>query len=337
MRTPVIAAALLVLLAPVSSAAAAAEPSTSGRIVWTNRAADGRESLVIAHADGTGQRALTHAGKGEYHLDAQFSPNGRWIAYEAGDENGFEVRLVRRNGTHDHRLPVGCKDPCIGIGTPTWISNKRLFFVKVKGPIVDDTAAEALEWSVDIDGSDPFRMSDQRDAGRYEDSRAQVSPDGAFVTWTRLRLSDGKSTIMRVDVDGDDPAPILPWGLGVEVYDLSHATSGPTKGLVLFEAYGRGDPDATFVDLGTVPWLCNGVKQCRKKIDWLTNNKASGRRNANPHWSPDGGDYVFTDRENIDTEDVQIWTTEYGTDEPGQSREISTSKRFDYRPDWGRD
>ena len=138
---------------------------------------------------------------------------------------------------------------------------------------------------------------------------------------------------MRVDVDGDDPAPILPWGLGVEVYDLSRATSGPTKGLVLFEAYGRGDPDATFVDLGTVPWLCNGVKQCRKKIDWLTDNKASGRRNANPHWSPDGRDYVFTDRENIDTEDVQIWTAEYGTDE---RREISTSQRFDYRPDWGR-
>ena len=322
MRTPVIAAALLALLAPASYAAA--EPSTSGRIVWTNRAADGRESLVIANADGTGQRALTHAGKGEYHVDAQFSPNGRWIAYEAGDQDGFEVRLVRRNGTQDHRLPVGCKDPCLGIGAPTWISNKRLFFVKVKGPIVDDNAAEALEWSVDIDGSDPFRMSDKRDAGKYEDSRAQVSPDGSFVTWTRLRLSDGKSTIMRVDVDGDDPAPILPWGLGVEVYDLSRATSGPTKGLVLFEAYG----------LGTVPWLCNGVEQCRKKIDWLTNNKASGRRNANPHWSPDGRDYVFTDRESIDTEDVQIWTTEYGTDE---RREISTSQRFDYRPDWGRD
>ena len=108
------------------------------------------------------------------------------------------------------------------------------------------------------------------------------------MTWTRVRVSDGKSTVMRVDVDGDDPAPILPWGLGVEVYDLSRATSGPTKGLVLFEAYGRGDPDATFVDLGTVPWLCNGAKECGRKIDWLTNNKASGRRNANPHWSPDG-------------------------------------------------
>jgi Tol biopolymer transport system component len=106
MRTPVIAAALLALLVPASYAAA--EPSADGRIVWTNRAADGRESLVIANADGTEQRALTHAGKGEYHVDAQFSPNGKWIAYEAGDEEGFEVRLIKPDGTQDHRLPVGC-------------------------------------------------------------------------------------------------------------------------------------------------------------------------------------------------------------------------------------
>ncbi len=331
MRSPQVAIAVLALLAP--PAYAAAQPSADGHIVWTNRAADGRESLLIANGDGTGQRALTHAGKGEIHTDAQFSPNGKWIAYTALGESSGEVRLVRPDGSRDHRLPVACQDPCIEVGTPTWMSNRRLFIVRVKGPVVDDTAAEALQWSVNIDGSGLVRMSEARDAGRFEDGRAQVSPDGSFVTWTRLRLSDGKSTIMRMDVDGDDPAPILPWGLGVEVYDLSHATSGPTRGLVLFEAYGRGDPDATFVDLGTVPWLCNGVKQCRRKIDWLTNNRASGRRNANPHWSPDGRNYVFTDRESIDTEDVQIWTARYGT---GERREISTSKRFDYRPDWGR-
>jgi hypothetical protein len=117
MRTPWSPSALLALLAPASPPADASRVDRRpGRIVWTNRAADGRESLVIANADGTGQRALTHAGKGEYHLDAQFSPNGRWIAYEAGDEDGFEVRLVRRNGSQDHRLPVGCKDPCLASG-----------------------------------------------------------------------------------------------------------------------------------------------------------------------------------------------------------------------------
>jgi hypothetical protein len=338
MRMPLTAATILALLAIPSYAASAPplaelEPSTSGSVVWTLRAADGRESLLIANADGTDQRALTHAGNGEYHVNAQFSPNGRWIAYEAGDENSFEVRLVRPDGTQDHRLAVGCKNKCLGVGSPTWLTNRRLAVARVYGPIANDTASEALLWSVKIDGSALRRMSPASAAGKYEDSYAHVSPDGSFVTWTRVRLSDGKSTIMRVDADGDDPAPVLPWGLGVEIYDLSTATSGPTKGLILFEAYGRGDPDATFVDLGTVPLLCNGIKHCRKKIVWLTDNEASGRRNANPHWSPDGRDYVFTDRANIDTEDVQVWTAKYGTDE---RREISTSPLFDYRPDWGR-
>jgi hypothetical protein len=204
--------------------------------------------------------------------------------------------------------------------------------VKVKGPIVDDTAAEALEWSVDIDGSDPFRMSDKRDAGKYEDSRAQVSPDGSFVTWTRLRLSDGKSTIMRVDVDGDDPAPILPWGLGVEVYDLSRATSGPDPGPGPLRGLRPRRPGRDVRRPGHRAVALQRREAVPQEDRLADDNKASGRRNANPHWSPDGRDYVFTDRESIDTEDVQIWTTEYGTDE---RREISTSQRFDYRPDWG--
>ncbi len=339
MRTPIVALASLLAVLGLPSYAAASppvaesEPSTSGLVVWSNRAADGRESLRIANADGSDQRALTHAGKGEVHTDAQFSPNGKWIAYTRSTRARARCGWCAPMAARTTGCPWAARTRASSVGTPTWISKKRVFFVKVKGPSSNDIAGEALLWSVNIDGSRPFRMSDKRDAGRYEDSRAQVTPDGSFVTWTRLRLSDGKSTIMRVDVGGDDPAPVLPWGLGVEVYDLSTATSGPTEDLLLFEAYGRGDPDATFVDLGTVPVGCNGVKQCRKKIVWLTDNEASGRRNANPHWSPDGLDYVFTDRANIDTEDVQIWTARYGTDE---RREISTSPRFDYRPDWGK-
>ena len=131
------------------------------------------------------QRALTHAGKGEVaHRRAVLAERQVDRLHGADDESSGEVRLVRPDGSKDHRLPVGCKDPCLEVGTPTWISNKRLFFVKVKGPVVDDTAAEALLWSVNIDGSRPFRMSDKRDAGKYEDSRAQVTPDGSFVTWT---------------------------------------------------------------------------------------------------------------------------------------------------------
>ena len=187
---------------------------------------------MIANADGTDQRALTHAGKGEVHIDAQFSPNGKWIAYEARRRGvGVEVRLVRPDGTQDHRLPVGVQGPLPRRRHADLDLQQAALLREGEGPDRRTTTRpRPCCGRSNIDGSGLLRMSDKRDAGKYEDSRAQVTPDGSFVTWTRLRLSDGKSTIMRVDVDGDDPAPILPWGLGVEVYDLSTRDQRPDRG-----------------------------------------------------------------------------------------------------------
>lgn len=71
---------------------------------------------------------------------------------------------------------------------------------------------------------------------------------------------------------------------------------------------------------------------CTKQITWLTDNADSGRRNANPEWSPDGSSIVFTDRPSIDDQNAEIWTMRYG----GTDRnKISTSTNFDYRPAWG--
>ena len=75
------------------------------------------------------------------------------------------------------------------------------------------------------------------------------------------------------------------------------------------------------------------VSDCVAKIRWLTDNGATGRRNANPQWSPDGSSLVFTDRSSIDDPNPDIWTMRYnGT----QRRKISTSANFNYRPTWGR-
>jgi len=332
MRNLAVAAALLALLAAPASAAVAEPPSTDGLIVWTTRAADGSESLRIANAAGTAERALTHAGKGERHIGAQFSPNGKWIAYEVDKGASSEVRLVRPDGSDDHRLPLGCKAPCLGVQGPTWASKKVLFVTRVIGPVVNGHPAESLLWAVRIDGSSKVRTSLAAAAGKYEDSYAHVSRGGFFVTWTRVRVSDGRSTIMRVDVDGDDEAALLPWTLGVEANDLSLAKSGPTRDLVIFESNGRGDPDATFVDIGTFPILCNRPKQCAKQIVWLTDNKASGKRAANPQWSPDGLDYVFNLRKSATSKESDIWTANFAT---GERRLLTSPTRFDYRPDWG--
>ncbi len=337
MRTPIAAVTLLVLLGLPSYAAAApprldAPPSTSGHVVWTNRAADGRERLLIARADGTGRTALTHPGKDQADIDSQFSPNGEWIAYERDDPESATVRLVRPDGRDDHLVPVPCDDPCVVVAGPTWLSNNLLAVVRVLGPFdSDDRAAEALLWTVRPDGSGLKRLSPASAAGKFEDAYVHASRDGDYRVFMRLRLSDDATALFRKDASGLHR--ITPWGLGIEINDVSTAAGGSTEDLVVFESYARGDGEDTFVDLGTVPATCPTPKACRQAMEWLTDNEASGRRNANPHWAPNGRDYVFTDRENFDTEDVQIWTARYGTDE---RREISTSNRFDYRPDWGR-
>jgi hypothetical protein len=336
MRKLVVVAVLFALLGVPSYAAspplAESAPSTQGLVVWTSRAADGRESLVIANADGTGQRALTHAAQGERHLGAQFSPTGRWIAYEVAKGPRSEVRLVRPDGSDDHKFALGCRAPCLSVKGPTWASKRVLFVTRVIGPVRNGHAAESLLWAVGMDGSFKVRTSLATAAGRYEDSYAHVSRGGFFVTWTRVRVSDGKSTIMRVDSAGDDEHPRLPWQYGIEANDVSMAKSGPTRDLVIFESTGRGDPDATFVDIGAFPLSCNFPKPCAKQTIWLTDNEASGRRAANPQWSPDGLDYVFNLRTGVNSRNAEIWTASFAT---GERRQLTTSKRFDYRPDWG--
>lgn len=88
-----------------------------------------------------------------------------------------------------------------------------------------------------------------------------------------------------------------------------------------------------FVDIATVPAVCPSLDVCTSQIHWLTDNAATGRRNANPHWSPDGSSLVFTDRPSIDEPNADMVMMRYGGTE---RRQIFTSPNFDYRPAWGR-
>ena len=217
---------------------------------------------------------------------------------------------------------------------PTWLSNHRLAFTKVSAPFdpVTGSAASAVLWSSDIDGSHARRLSPPGIDGTFEDNYLHVSADRSYVTFQRLRNADGHSALFRMSVWGGSERQLTPWAISADVNDLSTARRGPTKDVLVFDSYGRGDPDATFVDLATVPATCTSLADCTSKIRWLTDNQATGQRNANPQWSPDGTSLVFTDRPSINDENANMWTMRYlGTDR----RKISTAPTFDYRPTWG--
>lgn len=310
-------------------------PSKQGVIVWSSRTDDGTDHLLIAHADGSHQHELTPAIQGTGDIDAQVSPSGDWVAYEHDAGEAASIHLVRPSGADDHAVDVGCVDPCVAALSPTWLSNNRLAFTLVSGPFdpVTSNAASAVLWTARPDGSDLQRFSPTGIDGLYEEYFARSSRDSSYLTFLRVRNADGTRAMFRTAPNGSATRQLTPWHIGADIDDLSTANNGPTKDLIVFESSGRGDPNATFYDIATVPATCNPLSDCVAKIRWLTDNGATGRRNANPQWSPDGSSLVFTDRSSIDDPNPDIWTMRYnGT----QRRKISTSANFDYRPTWGR-
>lgn len=289
---------------------------------------------MIARADGSHRRSLTPVTPDEGDIDAQVSPDGRWVMFEHDTPQTSTVRLVRPDGTDAHDIPLPCTGPCIGIsGGPSWLSNQRIAYVVVNGPIdVNGNAASVAVFTARPDGSGVRRFTPKADEGRFEYSYLRLSPDGSYVTFRRTDLVVGRSALFRADPDGRHPHQLTDYALDAEVNDLSTARHGPTKDLLVFESFGRGDPDQTFADIATVPTTCTSVSDCASKTVWLTDNAPTGRRNANPNWSPDGSSIVFTDRAGIDVNDAEIWTMRYlGT----QRQRISDSPDFEYRPTWG--
>jgi hypothetical protein len=306
-----------------------------GVIVWTHRAAEGSEHLMIADADGRHPRQLTVPRPNTSDIDAQVSPDGRWIVFERNQDNlpRRPLHLVRPDGTDDHALNVGCTGKCFEASTPTWLSNTRIAFQRVYGPIDKrGFAAAAPLYTARIDGTHIRRWSARRIDGKSEENGLRRSADGRYVTIRVLRLSDGRTALFRAAPDGTHRHQLTPWALRADVFDLSTARKGRTKDLVVFESYGRGTSEDTFVDIATVPATCRSLRACKSKLRWLTDNAATGRRNANPQWSPNGRNLAFTNRASFNNPNADVFRARYPL---AHRRQITTSPAFDYRPAWG--
>jgi hypothetical protein len=104
---------------------------------------------------------------------------------------------------------------------------------------------------------------------------------------------------------------------------------------VVFETFGSGPPKGSEQDIATVPATCHPLAACVREIRYVTHNGAGPQTSFNPSWSPDGQRIAFTQALFIDGKPPagDIWTIRpSGHDR----REVSSSPRFDFRPDWGR-
>jgi TolB protein len=133
-RLPLLVTLLATLGIAVSTASATA-PGENGQIVFRRYLDSARTTgaLFVANPDGSKVRQVTHPAKGVIDQEADWSPNGKKIAFErrvpcpaGGPKNGLDnycdlVYSVNRDGT-GLKLVVPCDfaDHCHLVDTPAW-------------------------------------------------------------------------------------------------------------------------------------------------------------------------------------------------------------------------
>jgi Tol biopolymer transport system component len=324
------------------SVAAADAKST---IVWSSIDSDfSRQRLVTAQPDGSNLHDLTDPKpKHTNDIDAQFSPDGTQVVFERDLRNGKDAQIViiDADGQNERVVELGCTDPCADDIAPTWTpGGARIDFTRVVGPfdLPGESAHSAVLWSALPDGSDIRRISEPGIDGVYEDYFARYSPDGTYIVFTRVRNDPFDSAAFRMNLDGTDIRRLTPWRIDADLADLSPATSGPTKDLIVFETYGHDEtrPEGKSQNIATVPSTCTSVQDCRKRIRYLSHHKGGPLASFNPAWSPNGRRIAYTKFRNEDQTHPCCLGDIYTVRSDGSHRRpVSTSPRFEYRPDWG--
>jgi Tol biopolymer transport system component len=313
----------------------------AGRIVWT-QVLDSKFTtarLVSARPDGSGFRVLTHPGPKRFDIDAVISPDGRQVLFERDLPSGRSVlEMVGAGGQRVHIVPVRCTDPCAGLDNPGWApGGRRIVFTRVLGPFdgPGQAARSAVLYTARPDGSGMRRLSQRGIDGVYEDYHARFDASGRYLIFLRLRNRDGKTAVFRMQRDGSGVRQLTPWRLAADVPDLSLATYGTTRNLVVFETFGSGPPKGSEQDIATVPATCHPLAACIRDIRYVTHNGAGPHTSFNPSWSPDGQRIAFTQALFRDGKPPvgDIWTMR---PDGRDRRQVSRSPRFDFRPDWGR-
>ena len=342
MRARILIAALTVTLALATATPATAGQEHPTRIVWTQVLDDEFTTarIVSARPDGSGFRALTHPAAGQFDLDAVISPDGSRVAVERDLADGSaQIIIVGADGRGEHVVDLGCVDPCALDAAPGWTPDGRgITFTPVIGPFdqVNGSARSAVLHTANLDGSGVRRLSEPGIDGVFEDYRARFAPDGKYLIFVRVRNRDIKAAVFRMRPDGSQVRQLTPWRLDADLPDVSLATHGPTKDLVVFETFGHGPPEGSQQDIATVPATCFPLADCTSKIRYVTNNGPGPATSFNPAWSPNGTRIAFTNvlpPPGPDSPPIaDIWTARPN----GKDRQrVSHSPRFEFRPDWG--
>jgi len=321
----VTAAAVLLSAAPAS----ATYPGKNGWIAFRKVLSPGfhapytgynHAALYLIRPDGTGLRQLTHPRDGVVNTQPDWSPNGRWIAYQRTKKgHPTQIFRIRRNGTDGQNLSRLCGpefDICES--NPAWSpGGRRIAFTRVWRP------EEGSEPQVNIfvmraNGTHRVAVT-SGPVSLHEDYAPQWSPNGKRLVFERLNNPKSKAAAFTVRLDGTGLRRLTPWWMdagalpdwsphGRCIMFFNPTESEVPKTLWLVRPNGEGLHRITTTSGGRFTW-------------WSASFSPSGRRIAagRSDWAQDGA-----------KADV------YVLKKTGEIlRNVTQSVRWDSEPDWG--
>jgi TolB protein len=283
-------------------------------------------AIFTVNLDGSDERQLTDPPVGYVDDQADWSPDGKRIAFErCAEGEPCQVFTVATGGGGPQKVEARCElGPVCDLANPAWTPDGRLVVTLAQGrersdPATDDnwiqqSAVELL----DLDNGRQRTIVERRDWTGDANSPA-VSPDGRTVIYIRLNSwrsePAGRQAIFAVNFDGSEQRRLTPWELGAG----DHPVFSP-DGTILFRSYEHDETKQS--DYWT-------VRPTGKDLTQLTHYK-QGALVLSTSYSPDGKWIVNATNGVEGNADIFVMRADGTGNTP-----VTHSKLWDSAPDWG--
>ena len=146
----------------------------------------GNQEIWIADADGKNQRQLTDSNG--LTGSPRFSPDGKFVAFDATSENTKDIFIVSSDGGAPRRLTDSQSRSVL----PAWSADGRFVY------FCSDRSGDLNVWKISEAGGEAKQITKQ---GGFE---SFASPDGKVIFYSKGR---GVAGLWRVSVEGGEESP----------------------------------------------------------------------------------------------------------------------------------
>jgi Tol biopolymer transport system component len=243
----------------VTPPASATFSGENGRIVFERNT--GHLVLFTVRPNGKGLFRLTNPHGLVNTFAADWSPNGRWVAYQRlSEETRGYIFRIRRDGTHRQNLSkMSCTGACSAEHLPAWSPDgTRIAYVR--------EVNFSSRWRVyvkDAEGTGAHQVVPSRPRAR--DYAPQWAPSGKRLVFARSDFRRGKSAVFTVRLDGTRLHRITPWSMdaggsldwspnGRWILFQNHVSSDAPSTVWLMHPNGENRHRITTTSGGTVAW-----------------------------------------------------------------------------------